>query len=297
MSLERETDFMRYRVSHSTRYDYAAPVSLCHNEARLTPRRLTWQLPEPTRLTVTPVPAVLQTRRDVFGNEVNYFSVQEIHQSLTVTAETCLSTGPRPQPPAVGAWEAVRATSRERVACRPYQLDSPFVARHAALRDFAAISFTPGRPLLEAAAELNQRIFEGFLYDPGYTTLATPVLDVLEARRGVCQDFAHLMVGCLRSLGLAARYVSGYLETRPPPGQPRLVGADASHAWSALYLPSWGWLEFDPTNGTLPGERHLITGWGRDYGDVPPLKGVMSGGGSHALEVAVDVEPLAVDPA
>lgn len=147
-----------------------------------------------------------------------------------------------------------------------------------------------GRPLLDAARDLTRRIYQDFTYDPHFTTVATPLDQVLENRRGVCQDFAHLAIGCLRSMGLAARYISGYLETIPPPGQPRMEGADASHAWLAVYLPTLGWVEFDPTNDCMPGEQHITLAWGRDYGDVVPLKGIMSGGGSHELEVGVDVK-------
>lgn len=290
---------MRYRVSHETRYEYAAPVSLCHNEARLSPRRLPWQVVESSELEVLPRPQVMQSRRDFFGNEVTYFSVQEVHRTLTVAAHTTLETQARPLAPKSAdlEWQRAARFAGRHPALRQFQLDSPFVMRHAALRRFASESFPVGRGLLDALDALNRRIFETFTYDPEFTTLATPVLEVLEARRGVCQDFAHLMLGCLRSLGLAARYVSGYLETLPPPGQPRLVGADASHAWVAVHVPEWGWLEFDPTNGARPGERHLVLAWGRDYADVPPLKGVMNGGGTHRLEVAVDVEPIDEDGA
>lgn len=285
---------MRYRVRHTTRYDYASPVSLCHNEARVVPRALSWQKVGSTTLDIDPRPAINSQRIDIFGNQVTFFSVQEVHRALSVTATTCVETHGRPLPPkdANDDWQAAARRASQVPELRQFQLDSPFIAREPALRTFAASSFPVGRPLLDAVGDLNRRIFETFTYDPGFSTLATPVLEVLEARRGVCQDFAHLMIGCLRSLGLSARYVSGYLETLPPPGQPRLVGADASHAWVAVHVPNWGWLEYDPTNGNLPGERHLILGWGRDYGDVPPLKGVMNGGGTHKLDVAVDVEPI-----
>ncbi|WP_110691862.1 transglutaminase family protein [Salinicola halophyticus] len=285
---------MRYRVRHTTRYDYASPVSLCHNEARLTPRVLPWQKIETTELTIEPRPAVVSERADFFGNRVTRFSVQEIHLALSVTASTALQTQGRPLPPSEvdKDWQSAASHAPRLPELRQFQLDSPFIMRESALRAFAISSFPPGRPLLEAVGDLNRRIFETFTYDPEFSTLATPVREVLRARRGVCQDFAHLMIGSLRSLGLAARYVSGYLETLPPPGRPRLIGADASHAWVAVHVPNWGWLEYDPTNGNLPGERHLVLGWGRDYGDVPPLKGIMNGGGVHELEVAVDVAPI-----
>ncbi|MFC0266505.1 transglutaminase family protein [Kushneria aurantia] len=285
---------MRYRVRHMTRYDYAAPVSLCHNEARLALRQLDWQQITGSRIDIVPRPAVRQQRPDFFGNGVTAFSIQKIHHSMTVTAVSEVETLPRPDPPESyrPTREAAVEEARHSPELRQFQLDSPFVARSDALRDFALPSFPPGRALFDAVCDLNRRIFEEFTYAPGFSTLATPIHEVLVERRGVCQDFAHLMIGALRSMGLAARYVSGYLETLPPPGQPRLVGADASHAWVALYLPGWGWLELDPTNGSLPGTRHLVLGWGRDYGDVPPLKGVMNGGSSHQLEVSVDVAPV-----
>jgi len=285
---------MRYRVRHTTRYDYASPVSLCHNQARVTPRELPWQKVESTELVIEPRPAVISERIDFFGNRVTFFSVQEVHRTLSVTASTSLQARGRPLPSAEvhDDWQLAVDHASRTPELRQFQLDSPFIARESALRAFADPSFPAGRPLLQAVADLNHRIFETFTYDPEFSTLATPVLDVLRARRGVCQDFAHLMIGCLRALGLSARYVSGYLETLPPPGQSRLIGADASHAWVAVYVPNWGWLECDPTNGNLPGERHLILGWGRDYGDVPPLTGIMNGGGAHKLGVEVDVEPL-----
>ena len=172
-------------------------------------------------------------------------------------------------------------------------LDSPLVRAEAALGEYAAGSFAPGRPLTDAVADLMARIHADFAYDPTATDVTTPPLDVLRRRRGVCQDFAHLAIGCLRSLGLAARYVSGYLETVPPPGQAKLAGADASHAWLQVYLPDVGWQDWDPTNNLQPTDRHVVTAWGRDYGDVPPLKGIIYGGGeTHSIEVQVDVIAL-----
>ncbi|WP_136067341.1 transglutaminase family protein [Modicisalibacter radicis] len=289
---------MIYQLRHTTRYSYSAPVTLCHNEARMLPRELPWQRCEASRIEILPHPAVCSERQDFFGNRILYFAIQDIHQALEVSVRTRLETRPRPALPIrlPGDWQGCRdtlasAAEKSCLQARLYRLDSPFVRRHARLADYAAVSFTPGRSLLEAAQDLNRRIFDEFTYDPSFTTLATPLLEVLEKRRGVCQDFAHLAIGCLRSVGLAARYVSGYLETFPAPGQPKLIGADASHAWLAVFLPGWGWLELDPTNGSLPAEQHIVVGWGRDYADVPPLSGVMSGGGDHSLDVAVDVIP------
>ncbi|MFZ1643242.1 MAG: transglutaminase family protein [Candidatus Contendobacter sp.] len=290
---------MKYAITHRTVYNYSSGVALCHNEARLLPRETPWQICHPHRLAIRPRPALSIERQDFFGNRVLYFVIQDIHQKLEVTVTTgvrVLDARPfaesSPSPP----WEQALATLRENpdpemIEARQFALDSPFVAAAPTFLEYAAPSFPPGKPLLEAVADLNRRIHAEFTYDPHFTTVATPLKKVLRERRGVCQDFAHLAIACLRALGLAARYVSGYLETLPPPGRPRLVGADASHAWLAVYVPGAGWAEFDPTNDCMPGEKHITLAWGRDYGDVAPLKGVMTGGGSHSLDVSVDVAP------
>lgn len=288
---------MIYQLRHTTRYDYAATVTLCHSEARMLPRALPWQHCEPSEISIVPTPATRVQREDPFGNQLLYFSLEEPHVALEVSVATRLESGPRPAPVdnRLGWRESLALpplSDPEALAVRMMTLDSAFVRRSQALADYARPSFREGGSALEGVLDLNRRVFEEFTYDPGFTTVATPLDEVLRSRRGVCQDFAHLMIGCLRSLGFAARYVSGYLETMPPPGEPRLIGADASHAWLAVYLPGSGWLELDPTNGSLPSEQHLINAWGRDYADVAPLKGVMSGGGEQRLTVAVDVEPL-----
>lgn len=290
---------MLYDLRHTTRYRYTTPVTLCHNEARMLPRDFPQQRCATSHVHVAPLPQRQHERLDYFGNRVLYLTLQELHRELEVTVRTRLETLPQPALPETSPpWETVRerldahgsTLAREAYL---YRQDSPFIKRHTALAELAQRCFTPGRPLLEAALELNRYVHEHFTYDPEVTTLATPLADVLAQRRGVCQDFAHLMIGALRSVGLAARYVSGYLETRPPPGQPRLIGADASHAWLAVLIPEWGWLALDPTNGTLAAEQHPVLAWGRDYTDVTPLKGVVNGGGQHALEVEVDVIPAA----
>lgn len=290
---------MRYTITHRTLYQYSSGVVLCHNEARLLPRETPWQLCRPSQIRIRPRPALSIERQDFFGNRVLYFAIQDVHYRLEVTVATevrVLNERPfdetSPSPP----WEQARqalweSPDPEIIEARMLALDSPFVKIRPAFLAYAEPSFPPGRPLLEAVADLNQRIYREFKYDPHFTTVATPLDEVLSERRGVCQDFAHLAIACLRALGLAARYVSGYLETLPPPGQARLVGADASHAWLAVYVPGVGWAEFDPTNNCMPREKHVTLAWGRDYGDVAPLRGVMTGGGSHALKVAVDVEP------
>lgn len=288
-----------YSIVHRTCYNYSSAVALCHNEARLAPRETPWQRCRERTLDVTPRPALIDERFDFFKNRVLYFAVQDIHQQLEVQVGTRVEVQQRPfseSSPSL-SWEASlqhlhQDSDPEIIEARQFTLPSPFVPLTATLRDYASAAFVPKRPLLQAARALTQRIHKEFTYDPHFTTIATPLGEVLENRRGVCQDFAHFAIGCLRALGLAARYVSGYLETVPPPGQPRLIGADASHAWLAVYLPGEGWAEFDPTNDCMAGEKHITLAWGRDYGDVAPLKGVMSGGGSHTLTVAVDVAPV-----
>ncbi|HHW77279.1 MAG TPA: transglutaminase family protein [Xanthomonadaceae bacterium] len=290
---------MKYTITHRTLYHYSSGVALCHNEARLLPRQTLWQRCQPSRVAIKPRPALSAEREDFFGNRVLYFAIQDIHQRLEVKIVTdveVLDTRPFNETSSSPPWQQVRRTLREDpdpeiIEARLFELDSRFVTLDPSFREYAQPSFSPGRPLLEAVADLNRRIFREFTYDPHFTTVATPLNEVLSQRRGVCQDFAHLAIACLRGLGLAARYVSGYLETLPPPGRPRLIGADASHAWLAVYVPGAGWAEFDPTNDCMPQERHVTLAWGRDYGDVAPLTGVMTGGGSHSLDVSVDVAP------
>ena len=225
--------------------------------------------------------------------------MQEPHRILSVTASHEVEVIPRAavDPSLTPAWDAVRdrlRTNRDAASLEAYQFAFP--SRHvpfsAELADYARLSFTPDRPLLEALLELTERIYREFQYDPKSTTISTPVGEVFAQRRGVCQDFSHLQIACLRSLGLAARYVSGYLRTTPQPGKPRLVGADATHAWVSVYSPDNGWLEVDPTNNLQPSDKHLVLGWGRDFGDVSPIKGVILGGEQHSVGVSVDVAAI-----
>jgi transglutaminase-like putative cysteine protease len=291
---------MRYRVTHKTEYEYSDMVGQSYNEARMTPRASERQTLLASSLRISPVESDHRTRTDFFGNEVAWFTIQNPHLSFTVTAVSEVLILPQAGQLdfAQGmAWEAVRQVLREErsaqaLDARQYALDSPYIAASAELAAYAQPSFPPGRPLIEAVHDLMQRIHRDFVFDPEFTTLATPLQTVLEHRRGVCQDFAHLAIGCLRSHGLAARYVSGYIETLPPPGKEKLVGADASHAWFSVYLPDVGWMDFDPTNNQLPDEQHITVAWGRDYGDVTPLKGVIFGGQNHELKVSVEVERL-----
>ncbi len=291
---------MIYRIAHSTIYQYSDPVTFCQNLVHLTARQSPWQACKQSQLLVNPLPAVTASRLDYFGNPTTYFSIQEPHYRLSVTAinVAALTIPVTPLASSTPPWEVVRdmirsARSDLRLEACQYVVDSPYVASSSALAEYARPSFPPRRPLLEGVLDLMQRIHREFRYDSRATTLATPLQEVLAGRRGVCQDFAHLQIGCLRSLGLPARYVSGYLLTTPPPGQPRLIGADASHAWLSVFCPEHGWIDIDPTNNVIPSDKHILLAWGRDYDDVSPMKGVILGGGSHTLTVSVDVIPVA----
>lgn len=292
---------MRYRITHKTEYHYTDWVSQCHNVAHLVPRDTPHQRYLQGRIDVNPAAADYSLRHDLFGNRTSFFSTQVAHQRLEVVASSQVQVDPEQRHLDLQGglpWEAVReqlsrAREEEDLEARQYLLDSPLVAASDTLAAYARPSFAPQRPLLAVALDLVDRIHNDFRYQPGYTSVTTPLGEVLRERRGVCQDFAHLAIGCLRAMGLPARYVSGYLETAPPPGQERLQGADASHAWFSIYIPQMGWLDFDPTNNQRLTGQHITTAWGRDFSDVTPLKGVIFGGGaSHTLTVSVDVERL-----
>ena len=288
----------RYKILHATRYEYEALVLHAHHLAYLKPRTTPRQRVETYALQVDPEPVTLTPLHDYFGNDCHEIELRSAHDALTVTCSSVVELAESERDPARGKdlpWDTAAtrlAADPALIAVREYCFDSPLVRAHPHLAQYAAPTFTPERPLLSALLELNQRIYDEFTYDSTVSDVATPLAKVLEYRRGVCQDFAHLMLGCLRSLGLAGRYVSGYLETVPPPGKARLVGADASHAWASAYVPEHGWLDLDPTNAVIPGMRHVTLAYGRDFSDVSPLRGVVLGGGSHSLSVSVDVEPL-----
>ncbi|MBF0332274.1 MAG: transglutaminase family protein [Alphaproteobacteria bacterium] len=278
---------MKFRVRHLTTYRYGEAVQLSHHAAHLRPRPVPGQTVGAVTMAIRPEPAVLHDgRRDYFGNPTTFFTIQEPHRTLEVEASFSVETAPRKPPPQVAiAWDAVRPAAE----AMDFLFDSPQVPCLAEASDYAAPSFPPGRPLVEAALDLSARIHADFAFDADATTVGTPLATVFEERRGVCQDFAHAGIACLRAMGLAARYVSGYIRTTPPLGQERLVGADASHAWLSVHLPGWGWLDLDPTNDAIAGPEHVVVAWGRDYDDVSPLRGVVLGGGDHKVEVAVDV--------
>ncbi len=286
---------MRYTVTHITTYQYQEPVAVSHNLVHLGPVDLPYQQVLGHQLTVSPEPTVFHRTTDYFGNPTCTVTVQTAHRELVVTATTTIN---RERPETVEAdltlpWETVaaeitRAEASELWPVLEFAYPSAMVPMDPVFRTFAEPSFTPGRTVLAAALDLNHRINTEFTYDSGATTVTTPVQDALARKRGVCQDFALVLIGALRSMGIPARYVSGYLETSPPPGRPRLVGADASHAWAQVWTGA-GWVDLDPTNDCLPAERHLTVAFGRDFADVSPLRGMILGGGAAAVRVSVDV--------
>ncbi|MEM7272768.1 MAG: transglutaminase family protein [Actinomycetota bacterium] len=289
---------MIYRIVHRTRYDYDAPVTVSVGEVRQLVTDLDGQRCIDRDLTVRPEPEHQRERADYFGNRVALFSVREPHTTLEVVATATVDTSARAgsgapvDGVATEPWERVTVGPGTDLEVLEYAIDSPLVVRSQDLVDYARPSFSTGRPVGEALVELCSRIHADFAFDPDATEVDTPLEEVLVLRRGVCQDFAHVLIGCLRSLGLAARYVSGYLETDPPPGQERLVGADRTHAWVGVHLGAGGWFGIDPTNDQPAAARYVTSAHGRDYGDVPPFKGVIfSEAETSTLTVSVDVAP------
>ena len=289
---------MNFKVEHTTKYSYSHAVPVCQNLVHLAPRILPRQACDEFRLLIHPEPASLAHRTDFFGNNVSYFSIDQAHRGLTVTATSRVRVAP-PTPPSaseVQTWEDIveqLSTDRsvDNLDALQFVASSPSIKPFEALHEYARQSFPARRRILEAVVDLTDRIHEEFKYDPRATTIHTPIQEVFEKRHGVCQDFAHFQIGCIRSMGLAARYVSGYLRTLPPPGKPRLVGADASHAWLSVYCGEAGWIDIDPTNNVLTSTDHITVAWGRDYNDVCPIQGVIVGGGDHKMSVSVDVAP------
>ena len=284
---------MQYRAAHTTRYRYDAPVSQCHTEVRLTPRSLPWQRLIDRSITTVPEAATVDEWKDYFGNTVSMLSIVESHDRFSIASVSSVLVEERPKPPESDvAWEAARDqlaahASADALEAFEFVFDSPFVAAASELADYARPSFTAGRPLADAAGDLSHRIHTEFAYKPTSTAIDTPLLEALRDRRGVCQDFSHVMIGALRSLGLAARYVSGYLRSGAD-----YQGAEASHAWVSVFVPGAGWLDFDPTNDVTPGTGHVTLAWGRDYADVAPITGIALGGGQQAVEVEVRVEAV-----
>jgi transglutaminase-like putative cysteine protease len=284
---------MLYRITHSTRYSYPAPVTQCFTEAHLTPRVFQGQQVCEHSLQINPIPAFLNERKDYFGNDVSTFAVFEKHDRFAAIASSVVEVAvPGGEFPSSPAWEDVRSLLAipldvNSIAASEFIFDSPYISALSELREYARPTFTPGRPLLSALQELTGRIHNEFKYQPKSTSIDTPLLEVLHSRQGVCQDFAHLMIGALRSLRLAARYVSGYIRSGP-----QFQGAAASHAWVSVFDPQNGWLGFDPTNNMMTSDAHITLAWGRDYSDVTPVKGLTLGGGGQSVEVEVRVQPL-----
>jgi transglutaminase-like putative cysteine protease len=291
-----------YQIFHDTHYHYDSPVSLAQQLAHLWPRACAWQRCTERQLQISPDPTSRRDELDVFGNPLTRLAFERPHDELLVNASLTVEVLARPtldfnQSP---AWEETRNAlsyssqplSPELLeACR-FRFESPYVHLKRNFVEFSESCFPAGQPLLLGVQALMEKIFSEFTFDAEATQVATPLVEVLERRRGVCQDFAHLMLACVRSRGLAARYISGYLLTQPPPGQPRLIGADASHAWVSVFCPVLGWVDFDPTNNVQPALEHITLAWGRDFSDVSPLRGVILGGGNHDPEVRVTVMPL-----
>jgi transglutaminase-like putative cysteine protease len=292
---------MIYKIVHRTTYKYKYPVSVGSHVACLKPRSLARHRLTKSELLIQPGPATVTERVDYFGNHLCFFTVEEPHDELVVEARSEVTMAeqstatPQPSLP----WEEIAKAlpdDRSPAALEAYQFrfESPRIRLRPEFASYALRSFNPGRPIQEALLDFTARIHRDFRFDSKVTNVRTPIEEVFRKRRGVCQDFAHIQIACLRSINLSARYVSGYLRTYPPAGQPRLVGADASHAWVSAYCPGIGWLDLDPTNNVVPSNGHVTVAWGRDFGDVSPLHGLILGGGVHTLKVSVDLE--AVEP-
>jgi transglutaminase-like putative cysteine protease len=276
---------MIYRLTHTTTYQYTGAVSLSHHVLRLRPRDLTYQRCFRNELHIEPRPDVLCGHVDYFGNPTTFVTIEGSHRKLVIAARSEVEVTAAPPRQESPPWEKARHVSE----VSEFTFASPLINDEPDLAAYAAPSFSAGRPVLEAVMDLTGRVYRDFKFDPTATNVATPVMEVFKSRCGVCQDFAQLQIGCLRTMGLAARYVSGYLETMPPPGRPRLVGADVSHAWVSFFCPGHGWVDVDPTNDLLVGGRHITIAWGRDYSDVSPVRGIIIGSGEHSMSVSVDV--------
>jgi transglutaminase-like putative cysteine protease len=295
---------MKYNILHRTSYEYADLTPVCHNLVHLAPRDTRLQKCAKFELVIEPLPAFRARRTDAFGNRADYFSVESAHRQLEIVAESVVDIqSPDSQlDHMVVRWEDCvikppnpRSNGSPLRVVEPVQwqmtFPSPRVPLLSELREYAGPSFPPRQSIILAIVDLAARIHNDFQFDPRATTVDTPLAEVLSLRRGVCQDLAHLATGCVRAMGLAARYTSGYLRTTPPPGRPRLIGADASHAWCSVWCGPLGWVDFDPTNNCLAGDAYVTIAWGRDYGDVCPIQGVFVGQGEHHIRVSVDVAP------
>ncbi|MDJ1471549.1 transglutaminase family protein [Xanthocytophaga flava] len=291
---------MKYNLIHITHYEYKEPVNIYHSLACLTPRTLPNQLCADFTIKITPKPTEIVARTDFFGNTVHYFSIHSLHTELTVLTTSQIDRFPLGNDLSLFATDMTCARAREecwtstalKIQLLQFMLPSPYVFWDEEIKAFAKDCFPNNQSLFDSLKMLCHKLFTTIKYVPESTTINTPIKTVLREKKGVCQDISHLAIACIRSMGFAARYVSGYLETLPPPDKPKLQGSDASHAWISVYIPDLGWCDFDPTNDMIPQERHITTAWGRDYSDVPPLKGIIFSAGKHTLKVAVDVLSL-----
>ena len=297
---------MVFEIIHTTKYKYEDGASFCHNLATLKPKNTSGQTVLDYQLNISPKPNDLTERLDFFGNTITRFSIQEYHEELEVTARSRVLRNYEQELLAFDIEKAKQITVKEAkkmlkgytdelINARQFMLKSPLISSISKeIKTYAKVSFKPNRSLYEASFELMQRIFTDFDFVSGFTNIATPLDVVMKEKKGVCQDFAQIAIACLRSIGLSARYVSGYIETLPPPGKVKLVGTDASHAWFGVYIPTFGWVDFDPTNNQIPKNQHIVVAYGRDYLDVPPLKGVIYSSGNNKMEVSVDIRPSLV---
>ncbi len=291
---------MRYRVSHITEYVYQDTVGLCHNRLCLTPMNTPQQTCISAEIKISPAPGEFNYRKDFFGNTLAFFSTYKEHDHLQITSVSEVNLSGRPEADQAFRssvlWQEVEkllaAQGKEAHDIFQYTLPSKYIPNSAVIREFAEDCFAEDATLWAACNGLMQKIYKTLEFKPGFTTINTPVEQVVKERKGVCQDFAHLMISCLRNMGMSARYVSGYLETIPPPGKVKFIGTDASHAWVAVYFPAIGWVEFDPTNCLLPSYKHITVAVGRDYNDVAPIKGIVFSSGKQNLTVRVDVSRL-----
>lgn len=291
----------RYHVRHTTVYGYSSAVTLSHHLARLKPRNTPFQTVESSSVSMTPAPAYQTDSTDAFGNTATFLVVETPHTEMTVTSDftATVQMPDYPDPADTPAWESVAdalalPSTPETLDAAVFAHPSCFVPFSAKAKAYAAPSFTPNRPVLSAAEEIMRRIYRDFKYDSSATSIATPIDETLEMKRGVCQDFAHVGIACLRAWGIAARYVSGYIRTRRAAeaekrGEIEMIGGDASHAWFSVFVPTYGWVDLDPTNNMYMQTEHLTVGWGRDFDDMSPIKGLMTGGGSHTVKVDVSV--------
>lgn len=293
---------MRFTIRHITTYSYSSIVNISQNHARLSPWQSNKQKCLSSSIEIFPKPAFQNTYYDHFDNLVTVFELFTAHQEMKVVAQSEVELFPDSLQTLFSAtipWENVKEQLRHPIdkstsQASLFSLATDLTQYTPAMHDYALQSFIPNRPIVEACQDLMNRIFNEFTFDPSFSTISTPITSVFEHKRGVCQDFAHFTLACIRSMGLAARYVSGYIETIPPPGEEKLEGADATHAWVSVFIPNTGWLDYDPTNNLFTFDQHVTVAVGRDFADVTPIKGVMYGGGTQTLDVAVDMNRMEI---